>query len=126
MIVFLPMLALPGIVGKFLAYIPITIFITLAGSLFLASSINNAIFWKLNNNQKYYYKPKDYEEGEDEEVLLSPEDKQLLALEQQGKEARESESQPKTDIFINRVAHRYSTKLHFLLENRFWRITAFI
>jgi len=62
MIVFLPMLALPGITGKFLAYIPITIFITLAASLFLASSINNAIFWKLNNNQKYYFKPADYKE----------------------------------------------------------------
>jgi multidrug efflux pump subunit AcrB len=29
LVVFLPMLTLPGIMGKFLAYIPITIFVTL-------------------------------------------------------------------------------------------------
>ncbi|MFA7285165.1 MAG: efflux RND transporter permease subunit, partial [Candidatus Absconditabacterales bacterium] len=126
MIVFLPMLALPGITGKFLAYIPITIFITLAASLFLASSINNAIFWKLNNNQKYYFKPADYKEGEDEEILLSDEDKELLKLEQAGKEARESEDQPATDKFINKIAHRYSTKLHRILERRFWRRRSYI
>ncbi len=126
MIVFLPMLALPGITGKFLAYIPITIFITLAASLFLASSINNAIFWKLNINQNYYFKPKDYEEWEDEEILLSEEDKELLKLEQEGKQARNAEAQPATDKFINTVAHWYSTKLHRILEHRFWRKRSYL
>ncbi|MBP7008035.1 hypothetical protein KBB05_04980 [Patescibacteria group bacterium] len=45
-----------------MAYIPITIFATLAASLFLALSINNALFWKINKNQKWYYKEKDYQE----------------------------------------------------------------
>ncbi|HMY80407.1 MAG TPA: efflux RND transporter permease subunit, partial [Candidatus Absconditabacterales bacterium] len=122
MVVFLPMLALPGITGKFLAYIPITIFCTLAASLFLASSINNALFWKINNNQKWYYKEKKYQEGEeDEDILLSPEDVLLLEQERQGKEARDPESQPRIDQNINGIAHRYSNKLHRILERRFWR-----
>lgn len=120
-VVFLPMLALPGIVGKFLAYIPITIFVTLAASLLLASSINNALFWKVNDNQNYYYKPKKFDEGEDEEVLLSAEDKELLLIEQQGKKALDADQQHATEIAVWKVAHRYSTKLHRILEHRFWR-----
>lgn len=126
MVVFLPMLTLPWITGKFLAYIPITIFATLAASLFLALSINNALFWKINKNQKWYYKEKDYQEWEDEEILLSENDTALLTLERSWKEARDPNSQPWIDQKINNIAHWYSTKLHYVLENPFWRKMSFL
>jgi multidrug efflux pump subunit AcrB len=51
-IVFLPMIFLPGIVGKFLAYIPQTIFATLIASLFLALTINCAIFYLVTRSRR--------------------------------------------------------------------------
>ncbi len=43
-VVFIPLLVLPGVTGKFLAYIPLTIFSTLLASLILALTTNGAIF----------------------------------------------------------------------------------
>ena len=54
-VVFVPMLMLPGIVGKFLANIPITLFSTLLASLILALTINGALFAKFNKKLDYYY-----------------------------------------------------------------------
>lgn len=124
MVVFLPMLALPGIMGKFLAYIPITIFITLAGSLFLALSINNVLFWKVNKNQNYYYKDSDTPDDE-EEVLLSDVENQILFVEREGKTALDPSKQTITDIRIGKIAHWYSTKLHWIIERPFWRKMAY-
>ena len=120
MVVFLPMLALPGIMGKFLAYIPITIFITLAGSLFLALSINNVLFWKVNKNQNHYYKDKDTPDDE-EEILLNEEENKILMMEREGKIALDPSKQTSTDIQIGKMAHRYSTQLHWIIERPFWR-----
>lgn len=61
MIVFLPMMLLPGIMGKFLSFIPITIFVTLLASTILASTLNNALFIKVNKNLPYYYEDDDKE-----------------------------------------------------------------
>jgi multidrug efflux pump subunit AcrB len=61
MIVFLPMMLLPGIMGKFLSFIPITIFVTLFASTILASTLNNALFIKVNKNLPYYYEDDDKE-----------------------------------------------------------------
>lgn len=73
LVVFIPMLVLPGIMGKFLSYIPITIFTTLLASLFLSLTVNNALFAKLNKRWTYYY-----EEDESTEMILSENDKALL------------------------------------------------
>ena len=73
LVVFIPMLVLPGIMGKFLSYIPITIFTTLLASLFLSLTVNNALFAKLNKKRSYYY-----EEDESTEMILSEDDKTLL------------------------------------------------
>lgn len=47
LIVFVPMMLLPGIVGKFLAYIPITVFSSLLATLFLSMTTNSSVFIKL-------------------------------------------------------------------------------
>jgi multidrug efflux pump subunit AcrB len=43
-VVFIPMMTLPGVLGKFLAYIPITIFGVLATGLVLALTVNSALY----------------------------------------------------------------------------------
>lgn len=52
--VFIPLLTLPGIMGKFLAYIPITIFSTLVAALFISLTLNSALYFKLSKPKKYF------------------------------------------------------------------------
>lgn len=111
MIVFIPLLLLPGVTGKFLAYIPITIFVTLLASLFLASSINSALFWKLNKNFSFYYVD-DPASDQDEELLISEDEMSVLEQERKGKIALPHTSQPRTDVFIAGIAHKYTSWLH--------------
>ena len=99
MIVFIPLLLLPGVTGKFLAYIPITIFVTLLASLFLASSINSALFWKLNKNFSFYYVD-DPASDQDEELLISEDEMSVLEQERKGKVALPHTSQPRTDVLV--------------------------
>lgn len=53
-VVFLPLLTLPGLVGKFLAFIPITIFVTLLAALLISLTINSALYYKLSKPRKYF------------------------------------------------------------------------
>jgi len=65
------MMVLPGILGKFLAYIPITVFTTLIAALFLALTVNTTLFYKLSKNRKTY-------EKRSENEMHLPEDDALL------------------------------------------------
>lgn len=56
LIVFVPMMLLPGIVGKFLAYIPITVFSSLLATLFLSMTTNSSVFIKLAKPGTTYVK----------------------------------------------------------------------
>jgi len=89
LVVFIPMLVLPGVIGKFLSYIPVTIFTTLLGSLFLALTVNNALFAKFNKKRKYYY-----QDDESSDMIITAEEKALLEEERKGKEMRQRESEP--------------------------------
>ncbi|MBP7885190.1 efflux RND transporter permease subunit [Patescibacteria group bacterium] len=94
-VVFIPLLVLPGVTGKFLAYIPLTIFSTLLASLILALTTNGAIFTRLNKPLPYYY-AESHDEDE-EETAMQAEEKKILALEQVGKDIREPGDKPRLD-----------------------------
>ena len=85
-VVFIPMMVLPGITGKFLAYIPITVFITLIAALFIALTVNAAIFFLLSKQKKKYIKEESVEQ------FLSSTDKLILDEERQGIEQVTSET----------------------------------
>lgn len=75
--VFIPLLSLPGIMGKFVSFIPITIFATLLWSLILALTLNGAVFAWINKPLKYYY-----EDGEIESDVIMPDvERQILEQE---------------------------------------------
>lgn len=97
LIVFIPMLVLPGVTGKFLSYIPITIFTTLLGSLFLALTVNNALFIKFNKKRNYYY-----EEDETSEMIMSDVERKLLEEERKGKEVRKRQSEPRFEKALDK------------------------
>lgn len=55
LVVFLPLMFLPGVMWKFLAYIPITVFITLVAALFLALTVSATLFIKFARESKTYH-----------------------------------------------------------------------
>jgi len=80
-VVFLPLMTLPGMMGKAISYIPITIFVTLLASLFISLTVTPTIFFKLNKDKKQYQK------DEESENLLDEETKLILAEDRKDKTA---------------------------------------
>lgn len=84
-VAFVPMMVLPGILGKFLAYIPITIFGVLASGLILALTVNSALYLR-------FMRPKNEYVHDDTAVEYATDlEKRLLEFEREGKtEIKES------------------------------------
>ena len=118
--VFIPLLVLPGITGKFLSFIPITIFTTLVGSLIMALTVNSALFISLNKDKKYYYN--DDENVPNEEQVMTQEEIEILAFERQGKEVKGSDQAPWMERQIDKVTAWYVSILWYLLRTRMRRI----
>jgi len=55
LVAFLPLMFLPGVMWKFLAFIPITVFTTLVAALLLSLTISSTLFIKLVKNSKNYH-----------------------------------------------------------------------
>ena len=99
---FLPMFMLPGIMGKYLSYIPITVFCTLLAALFLALTINSAIFLKLTRPHKHYDASHDGEFNNQ-----TPEDAELLAQDREHKEPLSVEKQSFRERFFEKFSSLY-------------------
>lgn len=111
------MLVLPGVTGKFLSYIPITIFTTLLASLFLSLTVNNAMFARFNKKWNYYY-----EEDESSEMIMSENDRALLEEERKGKQVKQRTTEPWFEKFINKyVIVPYIHLLKKTLSRKRWR-----
>lgn len=77
--VFIPIMSLPGVMGRFLAFIPVTIFGVLFFGLLFALTIDGALYKAFIRPKKTY--------TEDETILeyATPEQRELLFLEREGK-----------------------------------------
>ena len=109
------MMVLPGVIGKFLSYIPITVFSTLIATLFLALSTNSSLFMKLARNNKWYIKSPLVE------LHMTPEEIQLLAEERQGKTERPPESETYREKLIEGIEDWYERNLKWWMETNFRR-----
>jgi len=56
LVAFLPLMFLPWVMWKFLAYIPITVFSTLVAALILSLTVSSALFVKFMSDSKGYHK----------------------------------------------------------------------
>lgn len=115
LIVFVPMMVLPGIIGKFLSYIPITVFSTLLATLFLALSTNSSLFVRITKNSKWYIRSPFVE------LHMSPEELALLAEERIWKEERPSESQTYRERLLERMEEWYEGTLKWWMDTMFRR-----
>lgn len=111
-VVFLPLLSLPGVTGKFLAYIPITIFTTLLAALFISLTINSALYYKFSK------KAKTYEERDDENEYLTEEEITLLAHEREGKTEKTPDILSHREKFLDALSQKYSVLLGKIMRSK--------
>ncbi len=114
-IVFVPMMFLPGIVGKFLAYIPITIFTALMAALFISLTLNSALLYKFNKRSKVYHI------NPDAEKFLSPENKAILEEDRKTKTPLGEEQLSFRQRFLDKMSNGYGNFLRRFLKSGFLR-----
>ena len=120
LVVFIPMMVLPGVLGKFLAYIPITVFITLIAALFISLTVNSALFYKLSKPKKRYVRE------ETAEKFLSASDLEVLAAERIGKEEKNHETKSLRQRSLDALSTRYEMVLTKFLSKKKNRILSVI
>ncbi len=113
-VAFVPMMFLPWIMWKFLAYIPITIFWVLASGLFLALTVNNALYLLFAKRKNTYVSDETAIEYAEEE------EKELLALERLWKEEIKLWIPLRIRV-IHTCTEWYKHTLRAFLENTFIR-----
>jgi multidrug efflux pump subunit AcrB len=110
-VVFIPMMTLPGILGKFLSFIPVTIFGVLATGLVLALTVNSALYLLfVRKGKSYVDDPHAIEYATDEE-------KELLTLEREGKMKIGETVAPLRIRVIHTVTEWYKKVLRNFLEH---------
>lgn len=116
-VAFLPMITLPGVLGKFLAYIPITIFGVLATGLILALTLNSALYTAFVKRSKTYVAT-----GPGSNIDLLPEDERILLItERAGKTPVDAENATLRQRVIEGIIHWYSGILVKFLRSTFLR-----
>jgi multidrug efflux pump subunit AcrB len=114
-VAFVPMMVLPGILGKFLAYIPITIFGVLAFGLILALTVNSALYLLFVKARKTYVHDDTAIEYADAG------ERALLEFERIGKTEIKEGSQPLRLRLIHGATLWYKRTLTRFLENTLLR-----
>lgn len=110
-VVFIPMMVLPGMMGKFLANIPITIFWVLAFGLILALTVNSALYLL------FVKRKTTYTENETTLEYANADERELLALEREGKKKVEEKEAPLRIRVIHNVTEWYKRVLRNFLEH---------
>jgi multidrug efflux pump subunit AcrB len=113
---FIPVLTLPGILGLFLSFIPIVVFIILLSTLFVSLTIAGPIFILFSRAKKQY------EVFPEREKVMSPDDFQLLTLERQWKIEKTEQTFSLRDKIFRKYSMGYNRVLHFILSTKKWRI----
>ncbi|MCP4523871.1 MAG: efflux RND transporter permease subunit, partial [Candidatus Gracilibacteria bacterium] len=116
LVAFLPLMFLPGVMGKFLAYIPITVFTTLLAALFLSLTLSSTLFIKLVNNGKNFHK------DEKLEATFGPKQKEFLAYEREGKTETTEEKRTLRETILMRMGLQYYNMLKVVILSRKLRL----
>ena len=120
-VVFFPLMSLPWVMGKFLAYIPITIFVTLLASLFISLTITPALFFK-SSREKKLFTP-----NPDAELTLTEDEKFILVQDRGGKvEKTESSQRSWRDKIFDPLNARYDKHLGTILQSAGKRVIVVI
>lgn len=119
-VVFIPLLTLPWIMWKFLAYVPITIFSTLVAALLISLTVNSALYYKLSKPKKYF------NSNIWDNEFLSEDHKILLEEDRKGKIEIKEEHKSKREKLLDKLSYRYSEKLWEIIKSPKKRIISMI
>jgi len=120
LVAFLPMIFLPGVIGKFLAYIPITVFSTLLAALVLSLTIAWALYLKLAPQTKRYHTLDSWES------TLNQEEKIFLEKQRRWKTLVTHDSYTLRERFLDFLWKHYTRLLYIFLNSRKSRILSVI
>lgn len=120
LIVFVPMMLLPGIVGKFLAYIPITVFSSLLATLVLSLTTNSSLFLKLSKNSQTFVRHPLVEDH------LSKDEITLLEEERKNKQERPAESESSREKLLEKIEDWYEKNLTWWMETKTRRLIVIV
>lgn len=113
---FLPLMFLPGLMWRFLSYIPITVFSTLLAALILSLTLSSALFVKLSKKKDYYHKEKSLES------LMKKDELSLLEENREDKKLKQESSLSFRQRFLDSLWEKYYLVLWRFLHNRKSRI----
>jgi len=112
LVAFLPLMFLPGIMWKFLSYIPITVFVTLVAALFLSLTVSSALFVAFVKNSQKYHK------DEKLEATFSKEQTEYLANERIWKIETTWENRSLRDNVLMWMGSKYYNLLKIVIVSR--------
>ena len=110
-IVFVPLLFLPGVTGKFLAYIPVTVFSTLTAALGIWLTLSGVMFYLMNRNYRRYTPDLGREQ------FLKSSDYDILMVERKNKELKPLSSMSRKEQQLAKLDQRYADKLRNFLTD---------
>jgi multidrug efflux pump subunit AcrB len=119
-VAFVPMMVLPGILGKFLAYIPITIFGVLASGLVLALTVNSALYLLVIRPKKKFIRDATALE------YATDDEKAILEFERVGKDEISEVSVPLRIKVIHAATMWYKRVLTAYITSHRMRMTGII
>lgn len=120
LVAFLPMIFLPGLIWKFLSYIPITVFITLLAALVLSLTLSWALFYKLASKKNSYHSDPQHE------LTFSDEELKFLEAQRQWKTKIWEEKHNYREKMLGYLWNIYTVILSRVLKTRFNRLFSII
>ncbi|MDP2091205.1 MAG: efflux RND transporter permease subunit [Candidatus Gracilibacteria bacterium] len=108
---FLPLMFLPGVIGKFLSFIPITVFSTLLAALVLSLTLSSALFLVLTKSKKDYHIDLRVEKN------LRDSDRELLEIDRLNKISRNREVYTFREKLLEKLSIFYEKSLALILSS---------
>lgn len=112
LVVFLPMLSLPGIMWKVLSYIPLTVFSTLLAWLVIALTISSAVYMMLASEKNTFHR------NEELEKSMSEEEKIFLEKQREWKTEIQTEKLTTKQKFLEKIWKKYFSYLENTLKSK--------
>ncbi len=120
LVAFLPLMFLPWVMGRFLSYIPITVFSTLVAALVLSLTVSSALFVKFIKESKYFQKDVKLENS------FSEKQKDFLEHERKNKTELLENNLWLRHRFLSFIWIRYYELLKSIVISRFKRLIIII
>ena len=117
LVAFLPLIFLPWIMGKFLSFIPITVFVTLVAALFLSLTLASAMFVILMKSKNTYHLEKKIEKN------MIKEDSELLKKDREFKTEKSLEKLSFREQFLNKLWKYYEKTLLKVFSKSIYKIS---